>query len=946
MQWVYNKTTMLVYKIYKIKYLLQVKKYSSLFGKALSAYSNYWKYFKISLVIISLFLLSCYLAWNFSIGTFLICATAVALYNLPFIYKNVILIYPYVDIYGFTLEIYVYLVELAIANSSHNGVGTAIFVIVLYAMMVIDVFTNKKAMSFQEIFDYLRKNKELIVIFITGIFFFNTLLFILGFGIVIDPSSLPLFIYTFLAKLTSIRLVITLIICFITKQFKQEHLSINILTVFLMVIFACFNFYYVIPYLIASSFLASLGVTYTNICDFVNKTDIKVSNHQGLVEGICNILTKYPIIGKKLEEFSKLYHTNISDRFPSFRRSYSNEFKTSTKIFPLNKISKFTPINIANIMPNKLEVTYHYKGSASFLNIFLKNKVLSFSNGISNFVSTHSNLVCKVHLICSDEIVTIDTSIKNGYLQPFSVDRIPIGLKNSYSYNHEDLYNKPSDRVKELLTWTDPSKIGSDLQVFMNKSYSFLNSNYQQERSIENVSNYNFLQDKDNLAEQSYSLDKGKERMLEPNELEYEDIQRSGEEYGLSKYDSVSAELVIIEREKCVKLGFDPDRLSDQNHDYLMEILTKGRGVIIDYIKNNGDTDERFVEDFPFTRILMPMESGQLILFKALYSKFKEIISPLGDPRSPSTFNNIKPFSLTYIGCDIYEQEGAIYNQEDAIYNQEDAIYNQEDAISNQESAIYNQEDAISNQEDAIYNQEDAISNRGGDISSNVVDHSTSNIRDDTELGQTGLNGFKPEKIKDLIFRLRTSQKDLYERNRAKGVNSWHCTLSEIGIKAINGIKQWGEENALSLEIADLRKVQPEFFSRHFSNTRVNPLCSKLHYLIRDNVTNDLTSDEIAILIDELESRMHKLFEHRRSQGHSLYKNCLFINIDIITSEGIVLDLKSASLENEITSLLDRLIISKPECFKLTNHKINFSDTLVKTLIFNLKQAYSIIEWV
>jgi hypothetical protein len=327
----------------------------------------------------------------------------------------------------------------------------------------------------------------------------------------------------------------------------------------------------------------------------------------------------------------------------------------------------------------------------------------------------------------------------------------------------------------------------------MNKSYSFLNSNYQQERSIENVSNYNFLQDKDNLAEQSYSLDKGKERMLEPNELEYEDIQRSGEEYGLSKYDSVSAELVIIEGEKCVKLGFDPDRLSDQNHDYLMEILTKGRGVIIDYIKNNGDTDERFVEDFPFTRILMPMESGQLILFKALYSKFKEIISPLGDPRSPSTFNNIKPFSLTYIGCDIYEQEGAIYNQEDAIYNQEDAIsnqesaiynqedaisnqedaiYNQEDAISNQEGAIYNQEDAISNQEGAIYNQEDAISNRGGDISSNVVDHSTSNIRDDTELGQTGLNGFKPEKIKDLIFRLRTSQKDLYERNRAKGVNS------------------------------------------------------------------------------------------------------------------------------------------------------------------------------
>jgi hypothetical protein len=931
---VLNKTNLLVYNICKIKYLLHVKKYSSLFGKALSTYSNYWKYFKISLVILSLFLLSYYLAWNFSIGTVLICATAVALYNLPFIYKNVILIYPYVDIYGLTIEIYVYLVELAIANSLHNGVGTAIFAIVLYAMMVNDVFTNKKAVSFQERLDYLRKNKEFILIFITGIYFFNTLLFILGFGIVIDPSSLPLFIYTFLAKLTSIRLVITFIICFITKQFKQEYFSISVLTVFLMVIFAGFNCYFVIPYIngIVSLALTKSANTFTAICFLVENTAIKASYDQSLAGGFYNTVTKFPIIGKYIASFTKqLYHTNYNNIFSPFRLYYSNIFKMSKNILPLAKISKFTPINIATILPNKLEVFSCYIGKVTDLNLLFKKHVLSFAHCISNYVSTHSNLVCKVNLICSDEIVTIDTSIKNGYLQPFSVDRIPIGLKNSYSYNHEDLYNKPSDRVKELLTWTDPSKIGSDLQVFMNKSYRFLNNNYQQERSIENVSNNNFLQDKDNLAEQSYSLDKGKERMLEPNELEYEDIQRSGEEYGLSKYDSVSAELVIIDGEKCVKLGFDPDKLSDQNHDYLMEILTKGRGVIIDYIKNNGDTDERFVEDFPFTSILTPMDGGQLILFKALYSKFKEIISSLGDPSSPSTFNNIRPFSLTYIGCDIYEQEGAIYNQEDAI--------------SNQEGAIYDQEDAISNQEGAIYDQEDAISNRGGDISSNVVDHSTSNIRDDTELGQTGLRPY-PQKIKDLIIGLRTSQRDFYESNRAKGYNSWHCTLGEIGFKTRNGIKQWGEENALSLEMADLRKVHPEVFLKSFGSTTVNPLCSKLHYLIRDYVTNDLTFDEVTILIDELESRIHKVLEDRISDGYPLYKNCFFMDIDFTESEGIVLDLKSGSLENEITFLLNRLKISKPECFKITNDKILFQYTVAKNLIFKLKQAYSILEWV
>jgi hypothetical protein len=116
----------------------------------------------------------------------------------------------------------------------------------------------------------------------------------------------------------------------------------------------------------------------------------------------------------------------------------------------------------------------------------------------------------------------------------------------------------------------------------------------------------------------------------------------------------------------------------------------------------------------------------------------------------------------------------------------------------------------------------------------------------------------------------------------------------------------------------------------------VDPLCSKLHYLIRDNVTNDLTSDEIAILINELESRMHKLFEHRKSQGLS-NKHCLFMQIDLTRSGGIVLDLKSPSLENEITSLLDRLIISKPECFKLVDLNVNFPATPVNILISKLK---------
>jgi hypothetical protein len=144
--------------------------------------------------------------------------------------------------------------------------------------------------------------------------------------------------------------------------------------------------------------------------------------------------------------------------------------------------------------------------------------------------------------------------------------------------------------------------------------------------------------------------------------------------------------------------------------------------------------------------------------------------------------------------------------------------------------------------------------------------------------------------------------------------------------------------------MADLRKVHPEVFLKSFGSTTVNPLCSKLHYLIRDYVTNDLTFDEVTILIDELESRIHKVLEDRISDGYPLYKNCFFMDIDFTESEGIVLDLKSGSLENEITFLLNRLKISKPECFKITNDKILFQYTVAKNLIFKLKQAYSILE--
>jgi hypothetical protein len=134
------------------------------------------------------------------------------------------------------------------------------------------------------------------------------------------------------------------IISFITNQFKPESLSISILTVILIEGFAVFNFYFVLPYLniIASSVLATIGVTYTNACNFVNKTGTMVSNREGLLEGIYKIINAFPIFHKILKLFNTLQETNTSNVLSTFRVTKSNPLKIIHNVTPLTKLSRFS----------------------------------------------------------------------------------------------------------------------------------------------------------------------------------------------------------------------------------------------------------------------------------------------------------------------------------------------------------------------------------------------------------------------------------------------------------------------------------------------------------------------------------------------------------------------------------------------------------------------------
>jgi hypothetical protein len=173
-------------------------------------------------------------------------------------------------------------------------------------------------------------------------------------------------------------------------------------------------------------------------------------------------------------------------------------------IYPLTRINKFTNIDIARIVENKVELFYSYKGVISSLEVQLKNNSLYLRDLISNFVSSYSNLTCKINLTCVDEIVTINTSFKNGHLEEFYLNRTNLNFvhevdkKSSFKinslnsllntqYSNFDLspkhtnsfdlcpknidffYHPSADRSRELLHLTDPMNHCNDLQVFMQK---------------------------------------------------------------------------------------------------------------------------------------------------------------------------------------------------------------------------------------------------------------------------------------------------------------------------------------------------------------------------------------------------------------------------------------------------------------------------------------------
>lgn len=565
---------------------------------------------------------------------------------------------------------YSFLVDKTISDSLFNDSFQFINIVTGLSMIIIGLLKTRNTLSMDDKFLFFMKNKELIFISALAmfcvIFIVNILLTILGLGITVDTSSLTVFLYTFFPKLINIRLVLIFIICSITKEIKLDNLSLSLSSVIFMILLGSINYYYVIPYF---KFIIFLGLTklenlFTRIF-LVENSDIKANGTQPLSEGIYNIITKFPIIGRLFYSIRSYYYNyNISSPFRSF---YNGVIKNKMNIYPLTKISKFTRIDLFTKVEKRVELYYSYTGNVINLEALLKNNSLYLKNLISNFVSNYSNITCKINLICSDQIVSINTIFKNGHFEEFNLNRTNLNFvnkvdkkaesnlnflnsllntqcsKNSFDLspknkdsfdlcpkNIDSFYDPSVDRSRELLHLTDPMNNCSDLQVFMQKGFSNYDYNIQQGESSTSILHPS-------------NSKRGTKRPLEDENV-YSDqmIKRS------EKYPCLDIRMVVLQTKNYLFLDFDPNKLYSERDSYLDEICTMGRTVLMEHyskLVENQSTVRQIVDNVRFEDISISdnIDRGYLKFYDAFREKNLHIINSHG-----IDLTHIHPFSKLY----------------------------------------------------------------------------------------------------------------------------------------------------------------------------------------------------------------------------------------------------------------------------------------------------------
>ena len=623
-------------------------------------------------------------------------------------------------------------------------------------------------------------------------------------------------------------------------------------------------------------------------------------------------------MGRLLTSF-RSYGYNYN-RLSPFRSSSSELIKYKINIYPLTKISKFSRINLATIVENRVEL--FYKGNIHSLEALLKYDSLYLRNLISHFVSSYSNLTCKINLTCSDQIININTAFKNGHLEEFSLNRtnlnyvnevdkkaagnlnflnsllntqcskdlLDLSPKNTNSLdlcpkNIDSFYNPSSDRTRELLHLTDPMNNCNDLQVFMQKgsrNYDYSIQQGESSRQCLHPSNSN----------------RGIKRPLDS-----ENIDSSGSTDISTKYPCLDIRMIELQNKNYLFLDFDPDKLDSERDSYLDEICTMGRSVLLEHYSKCIEDKKavRTIVDsvgFGDLSISENISGGYNKLFEAFYQKNLDMIK-LHDVEP----KNVYPFSKLYL-------EGNL-DYPESVYSEDDSS---DDGDNLDNSNLYDD------------------------------DHSDNydSLGDSTQKGQEVLKSFTSEEIHSLIYKLRSKQLEFLS---PAGSRSIKCTLKNIGlIYSTRGFifkEDEKPDDEITTMLNRLIKVKPDLFSKLAYGTDVvklslNSICSRLNKLTQNSV-NDLTEENLTILAKELKTRIHKFFKDRGFKG-DLVKTCEFREIHIKNIAGVVVEGNSL-LENEFTKLLTILMKKKPEFFTKRGTDVNLPKTSLSVLYKKIRDC-------
>lgn len=785
------------------------------------------------------------------------------------------------DLLALVTENYMWKANITISDSVFNDTYLCVNIMLGLSMILIGLLPSRKTMSIKDKFLFIVENKKkLFIIGLTmllAISALNMLLFILGLGITVDTSSVTLFLYTFFPKLINIRLILIFITCSITKEFKLDNVSLSLSSLIFMMLLGSVNYYYVLPYFKVIMFL---GLTKLNhLLSRIYLTDysaMKTTSNQSLAEGIYNIITKFPIMGRLSSSFRSYgYNYNI---LSPFRSSYNELIKYKINIYPITKISKFTKIDLFTNVEKRIELFYLYKGNINSLEALLKNDSLYLRDLISHFVSSYSNLTCKINLTCADQIVNINTSFKNGHLEEFNLNRtnlnfvsevdkkassnvnflnsllnpqcskdlLDLSPKKTNSFdlcpkNIDSFYDPSADRNRELLHLTDPMNNGYDLQVFMQKGFRNYDYNVQQgESSRQSLHPFN--------------SNRGIKRPLDSENLNI------GGSTGIStNYPCLDIRMIELQNKNYLFLNFDPEKLHSERDAYLDEICTIGRTVLFEHYSSlmsdikdvRSAVDNYKLEDVSISEYI---DNSYLILYNAFFEKNKDLFN-----LSRIEHLNLCLFSKLYLDGDL------------------------------------------------DYSEDDNL-----DYDDNL-DHGD-NLYYSTQSGQEVLKSFEPKGNNDLIKWLRSKQREYLNNNYNVDVYSLNarCTFSDIKLIYSNNVfSEEGGENEFTNMLTKLWRENPDLFSKSnvVAKHSVNTLCARLRKLTPLYPETDyLSKENINIFTEELKTRIRNAYLDKPYYT----KGYTFDDINIRHINGAVVE-GITFQENAFTEYVRWLFEKKPE---------------------------------